>query len=83
MIAVVKAQARYRAPARYDDELVVRTWLRSMRGSVLKMAYEVVRALDGVLLCTGETTHIVVDRTMSRCALPQPYKEAFRSWLDA
>ena len=81
MIAVVEAQARYRAPARYDDEIVVRTWLSAMRGSVLRMAYEVVRAADGVLLCTGETTHIVVDRTMSRCALPARYLEAFRSWL--
>ena len=34
-IAVVEATARYRAPARYDDELIVRTRLMAARGAVI------------------------------------------------
>src|ERR1700679_10179 len=51
MIAVVEATARYRAPARYDEELVVETRLQSARGTVIRFEYKVVRPEDGVLLC--------------------------------
>src|SRR5271163_3885475 len=58
MIAVVEATARYRAPARYDEELVVETKLTSARGAVVRFAYKVLRLADGVLLCEGETVHV-------------------------
>ena len=57
-IAVVEVHCRYLAPARYDEELVVRTRITGARGSVVKFGYEIVR--DGVLLCKGSTTHVVV-----------------------
>ena len=53
MIAVVEATARYRSPARYDDELVVETRLNASRGSVIRFGYRVVRPADSVLLCEG------------------------------
>ena len=81
MIAVVEARARYRAPARYDDEIAVRTTLQVLRGAVLKMTYDVVRIHDEQLLCEGETMHVVVDRAMKKRPLPAPYEEAFRALI--
>src|ERR1700753_2901606 len=46
MIAVVEAKARYKAPARYDDELIIRTRVAGLRGPILKYKYEVFRADD-------------------------------------
>src|ERR1700712_5146147 len=43
-IAVVEAVCRYKFPARYDDELIVRTRVANIRGSVLKFAYAIHRA---------------------------------------
>ena len=83
MIAVVGAELRYRSPARYDDDIRVRTSIAALRGPVLKMQYEVVRAEDGKLLCEGTTTHIVVSREMVRRSLPEPYEVAFRKLLAA
>ena len=77
-IAVVEASARYRWPARYDDEIVVRTRLTTMRGFLLKFSYEVLREADGKLLCEGETTHIVCDSEMHKKTLPGKYAERFR-----
>ncbi len=74
LIAVVGVEVRYRAPARYDDEIAVRTRLVTLRGSVMKIAYEVVRAGHETLLCEGTTTHIVVNRQMEKRALPQEYE---------
>lgn len=82
MIAVVEANARYRAPARYDDEIAVRTRLLAMRGAMLKMGYEVLRASDETLLCEGHTTHVVVGRDMTSRRLPEPYEAGFRRLLQ-
>ena len=81
MIAVVEAKARYRAPARYDDEIAVRTTLVAMRGAVLKMTYTVIRVQDETLLCEGETMHVVVDRSLKKRTLPPPYEQAFHALL--
>lgn len=82
LIAVVGVEARYRASARYDEEIAVRTRITAMRGPVLKMAYEVVRVEDGRLLCEGSTSHVVVSREMTKRELPEPYAQAFRDLLN-
>lgn len=74
-IAVVEATVRYKAPARYDDELIVETRIVMMRSSLIRFAYRVVRAEDGALLCEGETTHVVVGRDMKRRPMPKKYAE--------
>ena len=77
-IAVVDARCRYKAPARYDDEVIVRTHLKNVRESVVHFGYELVRADDGTLLAEGETTHIVTDAQMNASPLPEKYMRVFR-----
>ncbi len=77
-IAVVDARCRYKAPARYDDEVIVRTHLKNVRESVVHFGYELVRADDGALLAEGETTHIVTDAQMNARPLPEKYMRVFR-----
>lgn len=72
---------RYRAPARYDDEIAVRTRLVLLRGPLLKIQYQVFRVLDDKLLCDGQTTHVVVNRAMEQRRLPEPYEAVFRELL--
>ena len=86
MIAVIEASARYKAPARYDDEILVRTSLAGVRGTIVRFRYAVLRAasekIDEQLLCEGETTHIVVDRDMKKRDMPQHYADRFRALLQ-
>jgi acyl-CoA thioester hydrolase len=77
-IAVVDARCRYKAPARYDEEIVVRTYLKNVRESLIHFAYELLRASDGTLLAEGETTHIVTDHNMRIITIPEKYVKAFR-----
>ena len=79
LIAVVEATARYKLPARYDDELVIRTRVSGSRSSLIKFSYKIVRAADEAVLCLGETTHVVVDRDMKKRSLPERYQAAFRA----
>lgn len=77
MIAVAEVTARYKAPARYDDELLVRTTLAGMRGSIVRFRYAVLRAQDKTILCEGETVHVVVGPDMKRRDMPYLYAERF------
>ncbi len=77
-IAVAEAKCRYRAPVYYDEEVIVRTWIKSVRESVVIFAYELVRAQGGTLLAEGETTHIVTDQTMKVAAFPEKYLKVMR-----
>jgi acyl-CoA thioester hydrolase len=76
-IPVVDLRVRYKAPAQYDDEIVVRTEIRNVRSSLLHFTYEVFRESDRTLLATGETMHIIVDDKFERRPLPEKYMKAF------
>jgi acyl-CoA thioester hydrolase len=78
-IAVIDARCRYKAPVRYDDEVIVRTHLKYIRESLVQFEYELVRADDRTLLAEGDTTHIVVDREMKKIPLLEKYVSAFRA----
>ncbi|WP_260740342.1 acyl-CoA thioesterase [Tunturiibacter lichenicola] len=82
-IAVVDVHVKYRAPARYDDELVVETRLLASRGAVIRFGYKVLRVADGVLLCEGETVHVVVGKDMKKQSLPPKYAERFGAYLKS
>ena len=81
-LAVADARCRYKAPARYDEELIVRTRLKSMRHSLVSFSYELLRASDGELLAEGETTHLVTDHQMRRRDLPERYMRAFEAAMQ-
>jgi acyl-CoA thioester hydrolase len=78
-IAVVDARCRYKAPVHYDDEVLVRTYLKNVREKLIHFGYELVRAENGELLAEGETTHIVADAQMKPRTLPDKYMKVFRA----
>jgi acyl-CoA thioester hydrolase len=77
-IPVVDARCRYKSPARYDDEIIVRTHLKNVRESVIHFGYQLVRADDGEVLAEGETTHMVIDAQMKTAPLPAAFLKVFR-----
>ncbi len=75
-IPLVDARCRYKAPALYDDELVVRTHIRNFRDKLIVFAYELVRISDNLLLAEGETTHVITGSDLKPRTLPEKYLEA-------
>lgn len=76
-LPVVDVRCRYKSPAYYDEEVIVRTDIRNVRDSLIHFGYEVVRSKDAVLLAEAETIHIVVNGKMEKRRLPQRYRAAF------
>jgi acyl-CoA thioester hydrolase len=65
-VVLTELQARYLAPARYDDEVVVRTALASTRSRGLSFSYALSLAATGALLVTARSDHIFVARETGR-----------------
>jgi acyl-CoA thioester hydrolase len=60
LVVVVKAECRYRRPARYDDVLRLRTTITRVTQAKIEHEYELFR--DGESLAVGHVTLAVVDR---------------------
>jgi acyl-CoA thioester hydrolase len=78
-LPVVEVRCRYKHPARYDDEITIRTWIAQIRSSLLRFEYELVRKSDGRLLAEGESVHVVVGRDLKRTHLTEKYRETFHT----
>lgn len=81
-LAVRKASLRFRAPARFDEELEVRTRVDRVRGASVNFAYAIVRCLDEALLCEGETELAYIDlRSPDRgpCLMPDVLRRLLES----
>ena len=61
-LPVIEAHCDYRQPARYDDELEVRTTGTLLSPVRVRFDYEVVRTADGAVLAGGHTVHASLDR---------------------
>src|SRR5260370_15135076 len=62
-LVVAESYCRYKAPAYYDDELVVRTHITELRRRSLRFGYEIIRVPDGTVIAEGETGNVVTDAT--------------------
>jgi acyl-CoA thioester hydrolase len=76
-LAVAEARCRYASPARFDDEVVIRTWVQQANPRMVLFAYEMRLAADGRKLATGETKHIFLGRDLRPCRMPEKYRGKF------
>ena len=86
ILPVIEASCRYRAPARYDDEILIETRPLLLRGSVLKFAYQIYRKAnqkgkERELLAEGETVHVVCDDQLNKKPLPEKYAAVLRAMM--
>lgn len=69
-LAVVEASIRYRQPARYDDLLSVRCWVREVASRRVVFGYAIDRPADGTLLATAQTALIALDGGHHMSSIP-------------
>jgi acyl-CoA thioester hydrolase len=69
-LPVIEAHCEYRQPARYDDEIDIRTRATLLTPVRLRFDYELVRAADGATTASGHTIHAALDTAGKPCRLP-------------
>jgi acyl-CoA thioester hydrolase len=77
LLPVIEAQCEYRRPARYDEEVEIRT-----RGSILspvRMAFEYEISIKGQsdVAAVGRTLHAATTADGRPCRLPERVREVF------
>jgi len=76
-LPVIEAHCEYHRPARYDDELEVRTEGRMLSPVRMEFNYDVVRRDDRSLAASGRTVHAALDPDGRPCRLPERIREVF------
>src|SRR4051794_26015956 len=76
VLPVIEAHCAYRASAKYDDDIEVRTTAELLSPVRVKFIYEVVRAADTATLATGTTVHATLGRDGRPCRLPARVRTA-------
>lgn len=76
-LAVVDAHCRYLYPARYDDEIAVKTWIERANRRMIEFHYEMRDAQTSQTLAEGETKHIFLGEDMKPVKLPRKYYAFF------
>ena len=77
MLPVIDARCEYRRPARYDDEVEVRTTGHLASPVRMTFDYEIVVNGQPDVVATGQTIHAATDRDGRPCRLPARVREAF------
>jgi acyl-CoA thioester hydrolase len=76
-LPVVEAACGYRRPARYDDELEVRTTGVLLSPVRVRFDYQVVRPADAATVAEGHTIHASLDRNGRPARLPARARQVF------
>jgi acyl-CoA thioester hydrolase len=76
-LIVAEASCRYKAPARYEDELIIRTRVTESTRRTLRFSYEIERA-DGAAVATGETLHVLINAAGRPSSFPEKYLTLLR-----
>jgi acyl-CoA thioester hydrolase len=77
LLAVVEAHCRYLHPARYDEEIAVKTWVAKANLRMVLFEYEICEAGSGRALASGATKHMFLGPDMRPVKLPKKYLPAF------
>ena len=69
-LVVAEVSMRYRQPARYDDPIRVRTWIRERASRRITFGYAVEHEETGQLLATASTALMELDHDFDFARLP-------------
>jgi acyl-CoA thioester hydrolase len=81
-LVVSDVSIKYRQPARYDDQIRIRCWVRGVASRKVDFGYLVEHAEDGRALATASTGLLALDATMSLTRLPPGVRAALEPIPD-
>ena len=77
-LPVIEAHCEFKSPARYDDEVQVKTWGTLLSPARVEFRYEVSQVNDGTVNAVGRTVHAAVDQSGRPCRLPDDIRDLLK-----
>jgi acyl-CoA thioester hydrolase len=79
-MVLAETHIRYRAPARFDEEIAVEVTVAELGTTSLHTIHRVTR--DGALLVEGTLRHVIIDRaTLAKAPIPDWVRDRLARWL--
>ncbi len=78
-LPVIETHCEYHRPARYDDEIEMRTDGRMLSPVRIEFRYDVFRQENRTLTASGRTVHAAVNADGRPCRLPPRIRQVFAS----
>jgi acyl-CoA thioester hydrolase len=72
-LLVTDVHCRYRNSVKYDETVIVRTWLKGMNKRMITYGYQILRKDREDVIAEGETRHICVDSNGKARSLPEEF----------
>ncbi len=80
-LPVVECKVRYLASARFEQELVLFSWIKEIQPLLALFAYRLEDKASGQLLLTGHTKHVCVTRSGEVQEIPHVWVESLAPGL--
>ena len=64
LLPLYEMNCKFKSPARYEDEIIVKTKLEYIGKVRIVFSYQVLNAKDGSVLTTGETKHAWTNKSL-------------------
>ena len=68
---VTEAHCRFRSPARYDDMLIIRTWISGLKHATLEFHHNIIREGDNTLIVEGVTKLACLNANRKPARMPE------------
>ncbi len=81
-VHVAHVDLDYRAPARFEDEIVNTIRVESIGHTSITFAYRARRKDDDTVLVEGSVTHVAVDETGTPTRVPDDFRDAVVAFQD-
>lgn len=76
-LPVLESHCEYKNPATFEDELIIRTMLKTMPRSTLRVDYEVIKGSD--IAAIGHTVHAFLNRDGRAVKPPAAFRKALEN----
>ena len=77
MLPLLSLTSEYKKPAVYEDELIVKTYIKELTNTRITFAYEVYKSEDNSLINTGTTQHVWTNDKLRPVNLKKYNEEIF------
>lgn len=64
LLPLIEMSCSFKSPARYDDEVLVVTWITGMTCVKIEFEYEVINNLTNKMYATGKTVHAWTNKAL-------------------
>ena len=82
LLPLTRMECCFKSPARYEDEIIVRTKIKKMSCVRIEFEYEV-NSSDEKLIATGGTSHAWTDRNLKPLNIEKRMSELYKFLIEA